>query len=289
MIIMRLSDGLGNQLFQFAAGEALRARLNCEVSYLVDSFFSSKARADRPLIVPTIANFCQDLIPTGSVRSKFWSIIKGFLTPESPAFRHVPGVFYLTQSASCDDDFFDILDGTFISGYFQSWDCVGSVVDKVREKISGYMNPLMKLAKESFLPHCASDQRLVALHLRLGDYQLIGDGNEAIVPINRISDVLRNISSDSVIAVFTDTPSVVNKIVSDRKLFLVNTGDDLLDFAAMTACDDFIIANSTYSWWASALGASSSKRIYAPRDWARPGISGSDPNNKIYAPSHILY
>jgi len=289
MIIMRLSDGLGNQLFQFAAGEALRSRLNCHISYQVDSFFAKSARTDRPLLLPSLARCTGDVIPAQSLRGTVWNVARKLLMPRDQSLRHVPGFFYLTRSASCDTQFADILDGTFVSGYFQSWDCVHSVIDLVRDKITSSIDPLIKTAKKCVLPSRSMGQRFMALHLRLGDYQLIGKNNEALVPLERVERLISTISRDCVIVVFTDTPDIIKRIKLDRAFCVVNTGDDLLDFAAMMACDDFIIANSTYSWWASALGTSQSKKIFAPRDWSRPGMSGSDPSNKIYGPCHILY
>jgi hypothetical protein len=38
----------------------------------------------------------------------------------------------------------------------------------------------------------------------------------------------------------------------------------------MTTCRHFIIANSTYSWWAAWLGSYAEKRVVAPRDgWCK--------------------
>ena len=45
----------------------------------------------------------------------------------------------------------------------------------------------------------------------------------------------------------------------------VNSGNDLLDFFMMAKCDKFIIANSSYSWWASFLSIGLNKRIIAPK------------------------
>jgi predicted O-methyltransferase YrrM len=45
---------------------------------------------------------------------------------------------------------------------------------------------------------------------------------------------------------------------------------DLEEFWLMTTCRHFIIANSTYSWWAAWLGSYAEKRVVAPRDgWCK--------------------
>jgi hypothetical protein len=41
------------------------------------------------------------------------------------------------------------------------------------------------------------------------------------------------------------------------------------DFRLMTRCRHFIIANSSFSWWAAWLGESADSLVIAPRTWFR--------------------
>jgi hypothetical protein len=57
-----------------------------------------------------------------------------------------------------------------------------------------------------------------------------------------------------------------------------NTGKrDVEDMRLMSACAHFIIANSTFSWWAAWLGANPAKQVICPRQWyVDPGRSTRD-------------
>jgi hypothetical protein len=48
------------------------------------------------------------------------------------------------------------------------------------------------------------------------------------------------------------------------------------DFAVGTLCDDFIIANSTFSWWIAWVGGKKDKKIFIPKPWFGPALSYID-------------
>ena len=43
--------------------------------------------------------------------------------------------------------------------------------------------------------------------------------------------------------------------------------DNRVDLCLMSLCDDFIIANSSYSWWGAWLSSNKKKKVIAPADW----------------------
>ena len=50
----------------------------------------------------------------------------------------------------------------------------------------------------------------------------------------------------------------------------------------MTQCTDYIIANSSYSWWGAWLSANENKKVIAPSKWF--GVNNQDKNTKDLFP-----
>jgi hypothetical protein len=284
MIVMRLTDGLGNQLFQYAAAATLRERTGAEIGFLVDAFDSTRARQDRPLLLPEVVDCRDQLIRTRSARGIAALAVHRLLRPRKTTLRHIPSLCHFSTDAGCHPEYEQIRDHMIVSGFFQSWSCIAPGIGAVREAVHRRFGPRIAAAREAL-----ETRRIVALHLRLGDYLKIGDGSEAIVPVERIRAAVGMLDSHARVIAFTDSPNMVDAIDFGRPMSRFDGGTAIDDFAAMTACDDFIIANSTFSWWASALGANLAKRTWAPRDWQRPGRSGSDPDNPIYRPGEVRY
>lgn len=48
------------------------------------------------------------------------------------------------------------------------------------------------------------------------------------------------------------------------------------DLCVISKCKDFIISNSTFSWWGAYLGQHENKRILCPDKWYGPGLNHID-------------
>jgi len=69
---------------------------------------------------------------------------------------------------------------------------------------------------------------------------------------------------------FTDEPQVarfVFQAVPDLTVVEPDTADPLDDFHLLSQCRHFVLANSSFSWWAAWLGAVADSIVYAPAPW----------------------
>jgi hypothetical protein len=63
-------------------------------------------------------------------------------------------------------------------------------------------------------------------------------------------------------------------------MIMIDGNTNIEDFYMMSLCNHNIIANSTYSWWASYLNENKGKIVIAPDHWG--GLSDQRNWNGIY-------
>lgn len=110
----------------------------------------------------------------------------------------------------------------------------------------------------------------IALHIRRGDF-LINSDNHYNQSLDYYEKALSKFDSRQQVIIFSDDPewcASQDLFASDR--FNVSSGNGPYhDLYMMTQCEDFIIANSTFSWWGAWLA--NRGRVIAPSKWFGPG------------------
>ena len=285
MIRFRLTGGLGNQLFQYAASKALALRLNTDLIYSRDSFDSTRARSDRPLLLEHFVSRSPAYIRSGSISAL---VIKAFnkIFSKPGKVTHWSGVAYWTDLPNYCAEFERIKDGTFVHGFFQSERYFSSIRDSLIEELRNGMKAELVAAHARLqaLGTCPT----VAIHIRRGDYSDISVEGGLVVDLSRVRAAAQRFSADHQFMVFSDDPEYASNIDIGVP-FQTFQSSVIEEFATMCACDHFIIANSTFSWWASYLGSNPGKRVLAPRNWERPNLAADLPRSDIYLDSHELY
>src|SRR3990167_9157159 len=73
--------------------------------------------------------------------------------------------------------------------------------------------------------------------------------------------------------VFSDDPEWAKEKFKDNpRVQVMEKGNEVDDFNLLASCKDIIMANSSWSWWASWLNPNEAKRIIAPKQWFADGI-----------------
>lgn len=144
-------------------------------------------------------------------------------------------------------------------GYFQSINYWEHCQKDIRQLFSPNETIQALLDKTPMLPNTC------AIHVRRTDYLQLKDYHPSL-PNSYYENAINSMKADSYIVFSDDIEWCKTQAVFEGINFtFVNSGNDLLDFFIMTRCDRFIIANSSYSWWASYLSTGLNKRIIAPK------------------------
>lgn len=68
--------------------------------------------------------------------------------------------------------------------------------------------------------------------------------------------------------VFSDDPDWAKEKFKDNpRVQVMDKGDEVDDFNLLASCKSIIMANSSWSWWASWLNPNEGKRIIVPKQW----------------------
>jgi hypothetical protein len=275
MQIVRLLGGLGNQLFQYAAGLSAATRKGTQLKLDITGYSADSGRS------PDILDF---------------NISAGIATlPEVEAARHVPFgllgrkfrqfkykylvnyyVGHITGLLAADR-------GRYMDGYFQSERCFADVTSRVRREFT-----LKQEFAEPLRPVIARLHSLgttVSVHVRRGDF-VGSERNQQILSVcgpdyyrNAFAEMRSWLGSFTPV-VFSDDIEWVrsNMDLGEGVRFAPDLGEGLSaaqEMVLMSHCSHQIIANSTFSWWAAYLNPASHQIVVAPSIWAR-GLPGYD-------------
>ncbi|MCM1134048.1 MAG: alpha-1,2-fucosyltransferase [Clostridium sp.] len=280
MNIIRMTGGMGNQMFAYA----LYLKL-CSMGKEVK--LDDVSEYDRPNVRPIVL-WAFDIDYPRASREEINEITDGFLKLSHRIRRKL---FGRKSKEYCERDCnFDpqalAKETAYLTGYFQSEKYFKDIEAQVRRAFT-FSNRIWEGLDEElgrkmkgYLDRIQSSSSPAAVHMRRGDYlekDEIYGGICTTEYYKRAIAFLEEKSPDTVFFLFSNEPCWVQDWVCDNygedKRFVVveGNGEDkgYLDMFLMSKCRHYIIANSSFSWWGAWLGGSGDKRIIAPAAWSR--------------------
>jgi hypothetical protein len=288
MIIVRLLGGLGNQMFQYAAGRALSVRHNTTLKldltclldrsprenyayrdYALGIFNIRESFATPQEIARCVGNYSNPV-----QRWLFKARRKIGMTPkyliEIP-YQFTPG--FLRAPAD-----------SYLDGYWQNEKYFKEIESTIRREFS-----LKESLSEDSKPLADQIQtsNSICLHVRRGDlvFNPVTSQYHGVCAIEYFMQAVSLIAARVAkpqFFIFSDDVEwcqaemrldFPNAIVPNE--FAMPTLSD--HFQLMTLCKHFIISNSSYSWWGAWLSENPNKIVIAPRKWLnRADIDTSD-------------
>ena len=280
-IILQLSGGLGNQMFQYALFLHLKA-LHRDVT--IDDFTEYALRekdTDSRYVQrkPMLEKAFGITYPKAS-REDLIRLTDGDLHLSSRIRRKLTGRHSLEkreEEMTFDPSFLTDETGYF-TGCFQSEKYFDAVEKDVRQAFT-FRKERVEQSPETL---AAGDRILgsspsCAIHLRFGDYVAKADVYGGITTGEYYDAAIAYMRSHVPgvhFFVFSNDEEKAGDFIRQQERaedFTLLTGNDEengdLDLYLMQLCDHFIIANSSFSWWGAWLGRAENRIILAPSLW----------------------
>ena len=272
MVIVRLNGGLGNQMFQYAAGRALAGRLGAELLLDTRAFehalafqpYSRRAYALSPFRLRARLATASDLKGW-----PVWVVAIGMrLRFVRPLFRR----WHFESALTYDPGLRTLHEPVCLVGYWQSERYFIDVADGIRADFTLQEGLCGANAKLLELAHSAGS---VGLHVRRGDFVSLSSAAQvhglcSIDYYRRAIDLVRKRYPECHFLVFSDDPQWARaELPLDSSAVFVtgNAERPEQDLILMSACNHHITANSSFSWWGAWLAVNPSKIVIAPKRW----------------------
>ncbi|MBJ7355515.1 MAG: alpha-1,2-fucosyltransferase [Thermoleophilaceae bacterium] len=259
---VRVISGLGNQLFQYAAGRAVAERTNTrlrfDISYLDHEADRPYALGDFHIRAEVVGGEARDrafmadhAAEDAYARERFGASVVREVNPTHET--------ELLSAAPAD---------SFLAGYWQN----GEYFEQYARAIRRELRPRMTAAIRSGRRAIAESDESVALHVRRGDFASDAGSAARFGALEadyygRAANLVLERRPRATFFIFSDDPEWCRaelRLPGPAQI-VSGTNRPFEDLALIAACNDAIVSNSTFAWWGAWLGERPDSLIVAPK------------------------
>jgi len=154
---------------------------------------------------------------------------------------------------------------SIIDGFFQT----EKYFKKYKQDILNFFKPKEDLQQEINLILNQLPKEFNAIHVRLGDY-LKSPGAHNNLPLSYFLKSINTINSNLPYVIFSDDIDLCKTYFSENNFIFLNN-KDYIDLYVMSYAQNYILSNSSFSWWGAWLNQNS-KIVIAPPQWFGPDL-----------------
>jgi hypothetical protein len=248
-------QGFGNQLWVYATIRAISTRKNFEYGFIAPDEFKGKAFLD--LNLGKVISYPKSKLPNERIPKGF-----NFYQIETPEFLN--GTDW--DITPFDKEIYELADGTFIDGYFQSEKYLFGIENELKRELQ---------VVTTRTEYCV-------IHFRAGDYVQIKD---VFLPLDYYKNAMthmQNLVPNVKFLVVTDGPKLAKelfpgievvssgkvRVLLNRYYFQQSSNTIGQDFAKIQGAKYLILSNSSFSWWGAWTNLEV-EHVIAPKYWAR--------------------
>jgi hypothetical protein len=285
-VVACLFGGLGNQMFQYAAGRSLAVRTGTRLvldatgfslprarrAYALEGYaLAAETRFDGYRYPPRLA-----AVPFPAPQRSSWidraaRLLRARNVPIGRAAGKNAYSVFNERSFDFDPRFSACGPQTYLVGYWQSERYFASIADSVRRELTYQRAP--DAANAAWLARIRA-ANAVCVHVRRGDYLLPAHfehhGLCSADYYRRALALMRERLDRPQFFVFSDDWAWCREHVAEGDVVVVDANKPEAgqeELRLMAACRHHVIANSSLSWWGAWLAASEGQIVVAPTPW----------------------
>ena len=291
MIIVRLTGGLGNQMFQYAFGRNLAIRNSTELKLDTSLLAGNKKTVvqSQPVYSLDMFNISADFATEEEVvrlngspgRHIFMKLHNRWRMIFNP-YRNVVQKNHLFK-----EEHLRISNNFSISGRWQSEKYFSEIKDIIRKDF------IFKEPLDDYSAGIAESIMMgnsISVHIRRGDYLLDSHFSKVLGVLSdkyyntAIGKIENSVINPKYYIFSDDIPCCKSKFdyLGSQVVYVEQIDSNRateLDLHLMTLCNGHIISNSTYAWWGAWLSDAAGKIVITPEVWAV---------DRNYSPPHII-
>jgi hypothetical protein len=250
LAVVRLSGGLGNQLFQYAAALAYARRIHAPLRLDLANYEGDSPHRE----------FLLGRLRLSIRRANSYDMWRTRLRPHRET-RGMPDNFLFSDHGSA-----------WLCGFWEDVSYFADIGHTVRHRFRPRDNSIVTAAQELIQRARRTEGPVVGVHLRRGDR---GPGGRAFSPLSSLPasyyrQAARRFPAESNFLVFSDTPEDISwcrhhlGLAAGANVSFGEGRDAILDMFALAQCDHVILSSGTFSWWAGYLGERPGRRVVVP-------------------------
>ncbi len=263
-MLIRINGGLGNQLFQYALGESIRIKTGKKVEYETFSYIRDKKRKCQ------LDQFhINGLGNTRKISMLVWYVLARISLKTGNAKKWDSKLRILREDGEAGL-YTDRPDYRYLVGYWQNEQNFSEIKKELQKQYQCKCN----FEKSKEILGIIEASNAIAVHVRRGDY-LQGNNQDMYAKCDeeyyrQAFGYVKQKVVNPVFIVFSNDIEWCKKNLHEENMYYIDaqySESDVNDFVIMKSCKHFIIANSTFSWWASWLAENKEKIVIAPKNW----------------------
>lgn len=269
MIIVNLTGGLGNQMFQYAFGKKIATKLKTDLKlHFTDALFNTKRpyALDVYNVSASMAT-TEDLRKLGIIQNRVINRVQ-YLITERLGIQFNRHIVTQKYPYIFDSKYFSIKNDSYIQGFWQDIRYFKDIEDILRKEFT----PKKRLdEKNQKIFKKIQESTSVSIHVRRGDL-ITNKANARFIGLNyyiKNINKINKLKNNSIFFVFSDDISWckqnLNSFMSSVYYIDNNKGkESYKDLFLMSSCKHNIIANSSFSLWGAWLNQNKNKILIKP-------------------------